>query len=84
MIALGCVIRGDTAHFEHVAGQCASGLQQASLETGVPVLFGVLTTEDLDQALSRSEGAGGHNVGEEGALGAVAMARLLGRIRERG
>jgi 6,7-dimethyl-8-ribityllumazine synthase len=81
VICLGCVIRGDTAHFEHVGTQCARGLQEASLATGVPVLFGVLTTEDLDQALARSEPAGGHNVGEESAEGAVAMARLLQRVR---
>jgi 6,7-dimethyl-8-ribityllumazine synthase len=81
VISLGCVIRGDTAHFEHVATQCARGVQEASLATGVPVLFGVLTTEDLDQALSRSEPPGGHNVGEESAEGAVAMARLLRRVR---
>jgi 6,7-dimethyl-8-ribityllumazine synthase len=80
VICLGCVIRGDTAHFEHVATQCARGLQEASLATGVPVMFGVLTTEDLDQALERSEPAGGHNVGEESAEGAVAMVRLLQRV----
>jgi 6,7-dimethyl-8-ribityllumazine synthase len=83
VIGLGCVIRGDTAHFEHVATQCARGLQEAALATGVPVLFGVLTTEDLDQALARSEAAGGHNVGEESAEAAVAMARLLKRIKSR-
>jgi len=55
VIALGAVIRGDTAHFEYVAGPCAEGLQQAQLETGVPIVFGVLTTENLDQALERSD-----------------------------
>src|SRR3954452_16197052 len=55
VICLGCVIRGDTAHFEHVAGQCARGLQDAALATGIPIVFGVLTTENLDQALARSE-----------------------------
>jgi len=82
VIAIGCVIRGETAHFEHVAGQCAQGLQQVGLDTGVPVVFGVLTTEDLEQALARSEGAGGHNVGEEGARTAVEVARLLASIRK--
>jgi 6,7-dimethyl-8-ribityllumazine synthase len=82
VVAVGCVIRGETAHFEYVAGQCAEGLQRAGLDTGVPTVFGVLTTEDLDQALARSEGPGGHNVGEEGARTAVEMARLLGAIRE--
>jgi 6,7-dimethyl-8-ribityllumazine synthase len=82
VIGVGCVIRGDTAHIEHVAGQAAGGMQQAALDTGVPVVFGVLTTEDLDQALARSEGPGGHNVGEEGACTAVEMAKLLASIRE--
>jgi 6,7-dimethyl-8-ribityllumazine synthase len=81
VIGVGCVIRGDTVHFEHVAGQCAAGLQQAGLDTGVPCVFGVLTTEDLDQALVRSEGPGGHNVGEEAARTAVEMARLVGAVR---
>jgi 6,7-dimethyl-8-ribityllumazine synthase len=80
VICTGCVIRGDTAHFELVAGECARGIQQVGLETGVPVVFGVLTTENLDQALSRSEPAGGHNVGEEAAQTAVEMARLLASI----
>ena len=80
VICLGCVIRGDTAHFELVAGECARGIQQVGLDTGVPVVFGVLTTENLDQALCRSEPDGGHNVGEEGARTAVEMARLLTAI----
>ena len=82
IVAVGCVIRGETAHFEYVAGQCAEGLQRAGLDTGVPTVFGVLTTEDLDQALARSEGPGGHNVGEESARTAVEMARLLTAIRD--
>jgi 6,7-dimethyl-8-ribityllumazine synthase len=77
VICIGCVIRGDTAHFELVAGECARGIQQVGLDTGLPVVFGVLTTENLDQALCRSEPAGGHNVGEEAAQTAVEMARLL-------
>lgn len=84
VIGVGCVIRGETAHFEHVAGQAAAGIQQAQLETGIPIVFGVLTTKDLDQALARSEGPGGHNVGEEGAETAVEMARLLSSIRTLG
>jgi len=83
VIGVGCVIRGDTAHFEHVAGQCAAGLQRAGLDTGVPCVFGVLTTEDLDQALARSEGPDGHNVGAEAARTAVEMASLLASIRRR-
>jgi 6,7-dimethyl-8-ribityllumazine synthase len=81
IVCVGCVIRGETAHFEHVATQCASGIQQVSITTGVAVLFGVLTVETLEQALARSEAAGGHNVGEEAALGAVEMARLLETLR---
>jgi 6,7-dimethyl-8-ribityllumazine synthase len=82
VIGLGCVIRGETTHYETVAGECAAGIQRAQLATGVPIVFGVLTTEDLDQALARSEDAGGHNVGEEGASTAVEMALLLRRIRD--
>ena len=81
VIGLGCVIRGATTHYEAVAGESAAGILRAGLATGVPVIFGVLTTENLDQALERSEGPGGHNVGEEGAQTAVEMVRLLERIR---
>ena len=81
VVCVGCVIRGDTAHFDFVAGQCAEGIQRVSLETEVPVIFGVLTTEDLDQALCRSEPEGGHNVGEESARTAVEMVNLLASIR---
>ena len=81
VVCLGAVIRGDTAHFEHVAGQCAAGIQQAQLATGVPMIFGVLTTNDLAQAEARSQGAGGHNVGEESVHTAVEMARLVDRLR---
>jgi 6,7-dimethyl-8-ribityllumazine synthase len=80
VICLGCVIRGETAHFELVAGQAAAGIQQVGLDTGLPIVFGVLTTENLDQALARSEGAGGENAGEEGARTAVEMARLIAQI----
>lgn len=82
VIGLGCVIRGATTHYEAVAGECAAGILRAGLATGVPIIFGVLTTEDLDQALERSEGPGGHNVGEEGAHTAVEMVRLLERIQK--
>ena len=76
VICLGSVIRGETTHYELVAGESAAGIQQVQLTTGVPVAFGVLTTEDRDQALARSEGPGGHNVGEDAAVVAVEMARL--------
>ena len=80
VIGLGCVIRGATTHYEAVAGECAAGILRAGLATGRPIVFGVLTTETLEQALERSEGPGGHNVGEEGAATAVEMVRLLERI----
>lgn len=80
VIGLGCVIRGATTHYEAVAGECAAGILRAGLATGVPIIFGVLTTETLDQALERSEGPGGHNVGEEGAETAIEMVRLLERV----
>ena len=76
---LGAVIRGETAHFELVAGECARGIQDVALGTGVPVAFGVLTTEDLDQALSRAGGKHG-NKGWEAAMAAMQMASLLEAI----
>ena len=81
VVCIGAVIRGETTHYELVAGECGRGVQQAQLDTGVPILFGVLTVEDHAQALARSEGPGGHNVGEEAAIGAVEMARLAHQIR---
>lgn len=83
VIGLGAVIRGETSHYDLVAGQCAEGLQQVGLATGVPTVFGVLTTENLDQALARSEGPGGHNVGATGAATAIEMVRTITAIRER-
>jgi 6,7-dimethyl-8-ribityllumazine synthase len=79
VICVGAVIRGETTHYDIVAGECARGVQDVQLATGVPVAFGVLTTEDEVQALARSEGPGGHNVGEEAAVVAVEMARLARR-----
>ena len=79
VICLGCVIRGETSHYELVAGEAAAGIQQVQLTTGVPVAFGILATEDEAQALARSEGPGGHNVGEDAAVVAVEMARLAQR-----
>ena len=79
LVALGCVIRGDTPHFEYVAGECARGLQQASLETGVPVAFGVLTVETVDQALERAATDAG-NKGGEAMETALEMASLLRRL----
>ena len=79
VICLGAVIRGETSHYDFVAGEAARGIQDVQIETGVPVIFGVLTTEDDDQAYARSEGPGGHNVGEEGARTAVEMVQLVRR-----
>ncbi len=79
VIALGAVIRGDTAHFDFVAGQCAAGLQRVALDTGVPVIFGVLTTDTVDQALARSE-EGLDNKGLEAAVTALEMADLLAKL----
>lgn len=76
VICLGAVIRGDTAHFEYVAGECARGIARVGLDTGVPVIFGVLTTEDRAQALARVGGAQGHK-GEEAAATAIEMVSLL-------
>lgn len=79
VVCIGAVVRGETTHYDIVAGECAAGVQQVQLTTGVPVAFGVLTTEDEAQALARSEGPGGHNVGEEAATVAVEMARVAQR-----
>lgn len=80
VIALGCIIRGETTHYESVAGECAAGLQRVQLDTGIPVAFSALTVENLDQALARSDEAGGHNVGEDGAKVVVEMCTLLRRV----
>ncbi|MFN0096826.1 MAG: 6,7-dimethyl-8-ribityllumazine synthase [Dehalococcoidia bacterium] len=75
VICIGCVIRGETAHFEYVAGGAATGIGSVSLATGVPIVFGVLTTENVDQALARTGGTEGHK-GEEAARTAIEMANL--------
>lgn len=76
VICLGAVVRGATAHFDHVCNQTASGIARAGQETGVPVIFGVLTTDTLEQALDRAGGKAG-NKGADAAVAAVEMARLL-------
>jgi len=76
VVALGCVIRGETLHFELVAGECARGLRQVGLAEHLPVAFGVLTTDTEAQALARSS-PGADNKGAEALNAAVAMARLL-------
>jgi 6,7-dimethyl-8-ribityllumazine synthase len=79
LVALGCVIRGDTPHFDYVAGECARGLQQASLATGVPVAFGVLTVNTVEQALERAA-TSGSNKGAEAMHTALEMAGLLAKL----
>jgi 6,7-dimethyl-8-ribityllumazine synthase len=79
LIALGAVVRGQTPHFDYVAGECASGLARIALETGVPMAFGVLTTDTMEQAVDRAGGKAG-NKGADAALAAVEMANLLRRL----
>jgi 6,7-dimethyl-8-ribityllumazine synthase len=79
VVALGCVIRGDTAHFDYVAGECARGLMRVMLESSVPVSFGVLTTDTVAQAEERADPARLDKGGEAVAT-AITMARLLRRI----
>jgi 6,7-dimethyl-8-ribityllumazine synthase len=76
VLCFGAVIRGETGHYDFVAGQCASGIQQVQLTTGLPVVFGVLTTDTLEQALARSE-PDETNKGREAAFTAIEMVRLL-------
>ncbi len=75
VICLGAVVRGETAHFDFVAGESARGIRRAAEETGVPVIFGVLTTESLDQAMDRAGGKEG-NKGWDAAMAAIEMASL--------
>jgi 6,7-dimethyl-8-ribityllumazine synthase len=79
IVALGAVIRGDTPHFEYVAGECASGIARIASETGVPVGFGVLTVETVEQANDRAGGNAG-NKGAEAADAALELANLLRRL----
>ena len=79
IVALGCLIRGQTPHFDYIAAHCARGLGQASLQTGVPISFGVLTVESLEQAIDRAGGKFG-NKGADAARAAIEMANLLPRL----
>jgi len=76
VVCLGAVIRGDTAHFDYVAGPCAYGVARVALDTGIPVVFGVLTTDNLEQAMDRAGGCEG-NKGAEAAATAIEMVALL-------
>ena len=79
VICLGAVIRGDTDHYDHVAGQATAGVARAALDTGVPIIYGVLTCDTLEQAMNRA-GAKAGNKGFEAALTAIDMVNLLGQL----
>ena len=79
IVCLGAVIRGEAAHFDHVAGQAAAGIREAAEATGVPVMFGVLTTDTLQQAMDRAGGKHG-NKGWDAAMAAMEMASLLEQV----
>jgi 6,7-dimethyl-8-ribityllumazine synthase len=81
IVALGAVIRGETPHFDYVAGEAAKGIAHASAETGVPVAFGVLTTNTVEQAIDRAGGKGG-NKGFDAAMTAIEMANLMRTLRQ--
>jgi 6,7-dimethyl-8-ribityllumazine synthase len=83
IIACGAVIRGSTAHFDYVAGEAARGVAAASAQSGVPVLFGVITTENIEQAIERAGSKAG-NKGFEAALGAIEMVSLSRKLAEHG
>ena len=80
VVCLGAVIRGDTPHFDYVSSETASGLQRAALDTGVPVVFGVLTTDNEEQAAERIGGSEGHK-GRDAALTAIEMVHTMRRVR---
>jgi len=80
LICLSTIVRGDTPHFDHIAAEASKGLAQASLETGVPVAFGVLTTNTLEQAIDRA-GAKSGNKGYDAAMTAVEMGNLMRTLR---
>ncbi len=82
IVCLGCLIRGETAHFEYIAAAASQGLMEASGSTGVPMTFGILTTDSAEQALERA-GEGSSNKGWEAAVAAVEMAQLFGRLAGR-
>jgi 6,7-dimethyl-8-ribityllumazine synthase len=79
IVALGCVVRGDTRHFEHVADECARGLMRVALDSGVPIANGVLAVERHEDAAARAGGSHG-NKGEEAVLVVMEMAHLFGKL----
>ena len=80
IIAIGCILRGETAHYDYVCSETARGLQLAQMDTGVPIMFCVLTCDTLEQAIDRA-GLKGGNKGSEAGLGAIEMARLSRKLR---
>ncbi len=82
VICLGCVMRGDTPHFDYVAAEAAKGVAQVSMQTSVPVIFGILTTDTLDQAIERAGNKAG-NKGADAAMTAIEMTNLLPQISAR-
>jgi 6,7-dimethyl-8-ribityllumazine synthase len=80
-IALGAVIRGDTPHFDYVAGECARGVREVAVSCGLPIAFGVLTVNTLEQALERTGATGGSNKGAEAARVALEMVDLFRKLR---
>ncbi|MFB3094350.1 MAG: 6,7-dimethyl-8-ribityllumazine synthase [Candidatus Acidiferrales bacterium] len=79
LVCLGCIIRGQTQHFDYISAEVPRGIQLAAVETGVPIAFGVLTTDTLEQAIDRA-GAKSGNKGADAALSAVEMATLLQKV----
>ena len=79
VVCLGCIIRGDTDHYDHVAGGATNGILNAGLNSGVPVIFGVLTCDTLEQAIHRA-GAKSGNKGFEAAVAAIEMVNLIGKL----
>ena len=80
VVCLGCVIRGDTTHFEYVAGESAKGIASVALETNIPIIYGVLTTENIEQALERA-GTKAGNKGWDAALSALEMVDVMNQLR---
>jgi 6,7-dimethyl-8-ribityllumazine synthase len=83
IICLGCVIRGDTPHFDYICNEAAKGIAHVGMDSGLPVVFGVLTTETLDQAINRA-GAKGGNKGADAALAAIEMVNLFTKLSKKG
>lgn len=81
LIAIGCILRGETAHYDYVCSETSRGLQLAQMDTGVPIMFCVLTCDTLEQAIDRA-GLKGGNKGFEAGLGAVEMAQLMQKLRQ--